>query len=563
MDRRINRAVAACICAVLLAPGMTLAAWIEDAQLRSVDAVFKSYGPQTPGCALGIFHDGRIAYARGYGMADLDHAIRITPGSLFDVGSVSKQFSAAAIVLLADEGRLSLNDDVRKYIPEMRNYGAPITLNELMWHTSGLRDYTDLLDLQGYGLEQVTTDEEALAAIVRQRGLEFPSGTQYEYSNTNYFLLSVIVKRVTGKTLAQFVKQNVFMPLGMTHTTYRTDYAMLIPNLAMGYAPAANGQFENSMSNWQQTGDGGVQLSIDDAIKWDENFYHPIVGGSRMVEQLRTPGHLANGKPLQYARGLFVGSYRGLPSISHGGAWIGYRAEFDRYPTVHTSVVVLCNSGGAHPGALAQDVADIVLKPFLKGAREGAVAAAYGNPIAARYVTGEYFDAIGGDVYRVTAHGSGIALETGGSSYPLRAVSRTAFQIGSTTVRFAIGSDGTAQALTLDAAGESTTARRYTPWKPQASELSGVTGEYYSPDLDTAWGLRAVGATLAVQPSRNLPSGAAGPLTPVLRDTFSDEGGGFTIRLDRNHSGAIDGFTLGAGRGLRSIEFTRAVRSRQ
>jgi CubicO group peptidase (beta-lactamase class C family) len=548
---------AAVLLALLTTTGAAPSSWLDSTQLRAVDAVFQSYSSHTPGCALGIYHDGSVAYARGYGMADLERPARITPDSLFDVGSVSKQFSAAAIVLLADAGKLSLNDDVRKYIPEMPNYGAPITLNELMWHTSGLRDYTDLLTLEGYGLEQATTDEQALASIVRQRGLEFPSGTQYEYSNTNYFLLSVIVKRVTGKTLAQFVEQRIFHPLHMTETTYRTDYAMLIPDRAMGYAPAEGGHFQNSMSNWQQTGDGGVQLSITDAIKWDENFYHPSVGGQRMIETLQTRGHLANGKRLSYARGLFIGSYRGLPMVYHGGAWIGYRAEFDRYPTVHTSIVLLCNSDAAHPAALAQQVADVVLKRYLNGAAGSSSSPVYANPIVARYLTGTYFDPIGGDIYRIAAHANGIALDAGGTSYPLRAVDRTTFQIGSTTVRFTLDSDGNATVLTLTAAGESTRAERYTAWKPVASDLSAATGEYHSADLDTTWRLRANNSTLVVEPSRNLPVGAAGPLTPILRDTFSYEGGGFTIRLERDSSGTITGFMLGAGRGLRALQFTR------
>ncbi len=256
------------------------AASITAGERARIDAVFKQYdAPDVPGCALGIFRDGRIAYARGYGMADLERNIHISPASVFEVGSTSKQFAAAAIALLANAGKLSFNDDVHKYIPELPDYGAPMTLNELMWHTSGLRDYTDLLELAGYGLEDVTTDAQALSLIARQRALEFPSGTQFEYSNTNYFLLSVIVKRVTGLTLSEFVRGRIFKPLGMTHTLYRTEYAMLIPNRAMGYGPAGNGHFKNSMSNWEQTGDGGVQISVEDAAKWDENFYHPLVGG--------------------------------------------------------------------------------------------------------------------------------------------------------------------------------------------------------------------------------------------------------------------------------------------
>ncbi|HZT13903.1 MAG TPA: serine hydrolase domain-containing protein, partial [Candidatus Baltobacteraceae bacterium] len=543
-------------CLALLVQAPVQAAWLDSAQIRSVDRVFRAYGPETPGCALGVFHNGAISYARGYGMADLERGVRITSDSLFDVGSVSKQFSAAAILLLADRGKLSLNDDVRKFIPEMPRYGAPITLNELMWHTSGLRDYTDLLELQGYGLEQRTTDDEALAAIVRQRGLEFPSGTQYEYSNTNYFLLSAIVKRVTGKTLALFVRDNVFTPLHMAHTMYRTDYAMLIPNRAMGYAPSG-GQYRNSMSNWEQTGDGGVQLSVNDAFRWDRNFYDPIVGGPRLIAQMETPGRLSNGTRLQYARGLFVGSYRGLRTVEHDGAWIGYRAAFERYPSVRTSVVVLCNSDDSHPSALARNVADIVLQPYLRAGAAGTRSDLGAHPIPPRYLTGSYFDSAGGDVYAIASKGDGIVLQLGETLYPLRPLSRTAFQVGSTTVRFSIGRDGFANALSLEAAGESTPAQRFTPWKPRPAELAGAAGEYTSADLGVTWRFSEEGSTLTLQPSRNLPDGAAGALTPLMRDTFSDGAGGFTIRFDRAAGGRIGGITLSAGRGLRSLRFTR------
>lgn len=522
-----------------------------------IDAVFKQYNaPNVPGCALGVFRNGGIAYARGYGMADLEHNVRITPASLFDVGSVSKQFAAAAITLLADEGKLAVTDDVRKYIPELPDYGAPITLNELMWHTSGLRDYTDLLDLEGYGLEQATTDDEALAAIVRQRHLEFPSGSRYEYSNTNYFLLSVIVKRVTGQTLAEFARRRIFLPLGMKQTVYRTDYAMLIPNRAMGYGPAGSGRFKNSMSNWEQTGDGAVQISIDDAAKWDENFYHPRVGGQHMVDQLQTPGHLANGTRLHYARGLDIGEYRGLRLVSHGGAWIGYRAEFDRYPTVHTSIVVFCNSDAATPATLAKNVADVVLKPYLAPVPVSVKHAISKNAIAARYLTGSYFDETGGDVYHVIARGNGVALDAGGASYPLTPTGGSSFRLGSTIVRFTIGKNGYATELHLNGGDDRTIARKFTRVTPTSAQLAGATGSYYSPELDVTWRLRTQGDTVALQPSRNLPEGAAGPLHPQLPDTFTSDGG-FLIRFTRDSAGAITGFSLSAGRGLRSLVFTR------
>ncbi|MGB6987240.1 MAG: serine hydrolase domain-containing protein [Candidatus Aquilonibacter sp.] len=522
-----------------------------------VDAVFKAYDSvRTPGCALGIFRDGVTAYARGYGMADLERDVHITPESVFEVGSTSKQFAAAAIALLVHDGKLSFSDDVRRYIPELPVYGKPITLNELMWHTSGLRDYTDLLELAGYGLEQATTDEQALALIVRQKSLEFPSGTRYEYSNTNYFLLSVIVKRVSGQTLAAFVQRRIFAPLGMMHTLYRTDYAMLIPNRAMGYAPAAGGDFKNSMSNWQQTGDGGVQISVQDALKWDENFYHPRVGGPWLVDQLQTTGHLANGKRLGYARGLFIGTYRGLRFVSHGGAWIGYRAAFDRYPSLHTSIVVFCNSDAAPAEALAKSVADVVLQSHLAPVATAPPARAK-SEISTQGLSGAYIDEAGGDVFHVVSSKGGIALVLSGNTYALAPVGPSSFRVGSTLVRFDVAKDGSATAMHVGSGDDEVIAQRFTPVTPAPEQLAGVAGTYYSPELDVTWTLGVSAGSVRLEPTRNLPDGAAGKLHPQMSDTFTSDGGGFLIRFTRDSAGAIDGFALSAGRGLRSLVFAR------
>ena len=261
---------------------------VSAADIAKIDALFAQYDkPSSPGCALGVMRNGRLAYARGYGMADIERKVPITPASLFDIASTSKQFSAAAVVLLALDGKLSLSDDVRKYVPELPDYGAPITIDHLLHHTSGLRDYIGLLSLAGIAYDQISTDEQTLAILARQRQLNFPTGTRHEYSNTGYFLLSVIVQRVSGQPMAKFSRERIFEPLGMTSTRIRDDYAMLIPGRALGYAPAEDGTFKLAIVNWQQTGDGAVQLSIEDALKWDENFYQPKLGGAAFVERLQ------------------------------------------------------------------------------------------------------------------------------------------------------------------------------------------------------------------------------------------------------------------------------------
>ena len=226
---------------------------IGPTERARIDSVFVDEDkPKVPGCALGVFIDDRVAYARGYGLADLERNVPITTASAFDIGSTLKQFTAATIALLVQDGKLSFGDDVRKYIPELPIYGAPITIDNLMHHTSGLRDYVGLVVLAGHSLEEATTDSQALALVVHQRHSNFPTGSRYEYSNTGYFLLSVIVQRVTGKPLADVERERIFEPLGMMETRVRNHFAMLIPNRALGYGPDGHGGFQNSMSNWSR-----------------------------------------------------------------------------------------------------------------------------------------------------------------------------------------------------------------------------------------------------------------------------------------------------------------------
>jgi CubicO group peptidase (beta-lactamase class C family) len=334
----------------------------------AVDEVFTDVAkPDTPGCALAVARDGQLIYAKGYGSANLEQRVPITPDSVFDIGSTSKQFSAASILLLEKQGKLSVNDDVRKYVPEIPDYGKKITILNLLNHTSGLRDYLALFELSGVNTDSVTTDEEALALIARQKGLDFDPGSEWLYSNSGFFLLSVIVKRVSGQTLREFAAENIFQPLAMNHTLYRDSHTLLIPSRALAYDPVEKtAAFTFDVSYFEQTGDGAVHTTVGDLLKWDENFYTAQVGGKPFLAELQTPGTLNNGKKLDYAKGLFIETYRGLPTVRHGGSWGGYRAELLRFPEQHFSVVCLCNRSDSEPEARAERVADIYLASLLK-----------------------------------------------------------------------------------------------------------------------------------------------------------------------------------------------------
>jgi CubicO group peptidase (beta-lactamase class C family) len=340
----------------------------EEKTSAAVDAVFTQYAMAgSPGCALGVYRDGKIVYSKGYGLANLEENVPITPQSVFDLGSTSKQFTAASILLLEHQGKLRLDDDIRKYLPELPDYGQKITILNLLNHTSGLRDYLVLMELAGIHLDGVTTDEDALELIARQKALNFTPGSEFLYSNTGYFLLSVIVKRVSGKTLREFAAENIFAPLEMSHTQYRDNHTALVLDRAMAYDKKEKGDGYNlDVSYFEQTGDGAVHTSVEDLQKWDENFYTGQVGGKELLAELQERGKLNNGIELEYAKGLFIADYRGLRTVSHGGAWGGYRAELVRFPGEHFSVACLCNLGNANPSKLAREVADVYLANLLK-----------------------------------------------------------------------------------------------------------------------------------------------------------------------------------------------------
>src|SRR3984893_16570209 len=365
-----RRALNALTAVVLLlcAAGAGHTATSDEKSAAAVDEVFSDLTkPGSPGCALAVYRDGRIIYAKGYGLANIEENVAIAPQSVFDIGSTSKQFSAASILLLEKQGKLSVHDDIRKYIPELPSYSQKISILHLLNHTSGLRDYLTLMELAGINVDSVTTDADALALITRQKSLNFAPGSDWLYSNTGFFLLSVIAQRASGKTLREFAAENIFAPLEMTHTQYRDSHTALIPDRAMAYDEQENKSgYKLNVSYFEQTGDGAVHTSVEDLLKWDENFYSPRVGGKEFLAEIQERGKLNNGKVLDYAKGLFVQDYRGLRTVSHGGSWGGYRVELLRFPDQHFSVACLCNVGNAGPTRRAHQVADIYLGNLMK-----------------------------------------------------------------------------------------------------------------------------------------------------------------------------------------------------
>src|SRR5215471_17230474 len=360
---------------------------LTPAMTKQVDEVFVKWDrTDFPGCALGVYRGGQVVYKHGYGMEDLNEDVHIAPGTVFHVASMSKQFTAASIVLLAQQGKLSLDDDVRKYIPELPDFGQKITIRNLVHHTSGLRDQWALLELAGWRYSQdLITNEDVMSLLTRQKELNFKPGERHLYSNTGYTLLGLIVKRVSGMSLREFTTKNIFEPLGMTRTHFRDDHAEIIKHNAVGYEQETGKPFEISITNFDTVGATSLHTTVEDLQRWDENFYQPRIGGAAFVRQMLERGKLNNGEQLDYAFGLAIGKDKGLPTVDHGGTDAGYRSDMIRYPEQHFSVAVLCNSAETDPSGLASQVADIVLAKEIKAAE----AATPAKVPAARSTTGE------------------------------------------------------------------------------------------------------------------------------------------------------------------------------
>lgn len=317
--------------------------------------------PGEPGCTVGVVKDGKLVHAQAFGLADVERNKPLDTHATFNLASVSKQFTAYAILLLQKDGKLKLDDPVVRYLPELAPSAQGVTLRHLMNHTGGLRDYIGLIAMEGRSGADGATIQEAMLALARQTRPNEKPGVEYEYSNTGYFLLGVVVARVSGQSLAKFSEQRIFRPLGMTHTSIVDRYPDGIATLARGYAHDG-ARFRIDETAWEQVGDGQVHSDLHDLALWDRNFYTGELGGRDLIRESIRVGVLNSGKAIEYAAGLRVATTRGLPTISHGGAWVGYRSQILRFPDERLTAIVLCNRDDANSGMLATSVAEIFLK---------------------------------------------------------------------------------------------------------------------------------------------------------------------------------------------------------
>jgi CubicO group peptidase (beta-lactamase class C family) len=534
---------------------------------KQVDKVFEKWNkPDLPGCALGIYKDGQIVYKRGYGMADLNDDVPITPATVFHVASMSKQFTAASIVLLAQQGKLSLDDDVRKYIPELPDFGERITIRHLVHHTSGLRDQWNLLDLAGwrYSLDLIT-DDDVMSVMTRQKDLNFKPGDKHVYCNTGYTLMGLIVKRASGMSLREFTTKNIFEPLGMTHTHFRDDHAEIIKHDALGYEQEGKDKpFRMSLTNFDTVGATSLHTTVEDLQLWDENFYHPRVGGQAFLQQMLERGNLNSGEQLDYAFGLVVGKYKGLPTVDHGGADAGYRSDLIRFPEQHFSAAVLCNSAETNPSRLTRQVADIVLAKDLKAPEPAAakeLVKSSGVPLTPEQmaaIAGTYWNRENDDFEKVLVKDGKLQINLSGDElHALKPAGEAHFHVADVPwgddvdIHFIVATAEKPQRLEQSfSAGKPNIFESAAAYTPTAAELAEYTGAYVSEEIDPVYRMVLQDGNLTLIRLKSKPDS----LRPAVRDVFTGDIG--TVRFTRDANQHISGFILNSGR-IQNFRFSK------
>lgn len=517
-----------------------------------IDKVFSWASPTAPGCACTVYQNGQLIANRAYGSADLERAVPISTASVFDAGSLRKQFIAAATLLLVEEGRLALTDDIRKYIKELPDYGHKITVDNLLTHTSGIRDWT--------GMQQLARDNpDALTLAFRQRGLNFVPGEEWGYSNSGYALMKEIVVRVSGVPFSAFTRKRLFEPLGMQSTGFREDLRESINNRALAY-DRVNGQWKTAMLLDNDRGGGGALFTTaEDLARWNEGLTGNRLG--RFVsEKLQEPAKLNNGRVLSYGRGLMLDTYRGTPEIWHSGSAEGYKSWLGRYPAFGLSIAIMCNSGdGTDRRAFARRIFDLLVTDT------SALKAEF-NPLPpvnniegldVNSKAGLYFNEKTGDPLRLVVFRDRLRVDNGPGFV---AVTKDHFKRWGVLLQFMSQDEFELNFLSPDwfelksMEGTVKRYRRAEPYAPTPAEMQAFTGRYESNEIGSVFQIAAGEGGLEVSlghaPDKKIP------FKTVSRDTF--QASQIFIHFVRNKQGKVIAFEF-SNPLVRKVKFTRLV----
>lgn len=518
-----------CLAALLI----LLATPVTGQDVAQLDATFDRWSGDRPGCALGVERAGSPTIMRAWGLAELEHRVPADPDTIYEAGSVSKQFTAAAILLLADDGLLTLDDDVRRWLPELPDYGRTITIRHLLNHTSGLRDWGAMVALEGWPRgSRATEQSQVLEVVARQGALNFEPGSEWLYSNSGYNLAAIIVARVSAQSFADFTRGRLFVPLGMTQTRWRDDFTAVVPGRAAAYAPAAGG-YRLAMPFENAHGNGGLLTTVGDLLIWNRALSS---GHANLSERLAEVGS-AGGRSTHYGLGLTRAVHEGQTEIAHGGATGGYRSWLARYPERGLSIALLCNAADASPEMLGRQVASLFL-PDQPEQPPYVPTAPVPEGLFASTRTGEPLG------LQMTPRGP--ALIPGNRL--LAPVAPGIWRIGADELRFQ--GDDRFERVTQD--GDRLIYERRDPVAPDVEALNAYVGTYVSDEARARWTLRVIEGRLVIDQSGTPPV----ILAPTYQDAFAASS--FSVRFERAPSGEVTTLRVNAGR-ARDVVFSRVA----
>ncbi|MFT4802553.1 MAG: CubicO group peptidase (beta-lactamase class C family) [Ulvibacter sp.] len=526
---------------------------------QAIDSIFTEWNKtDVPGCALGIIREGKLIYAKGYGMANMEYDIPNSASSVFRIGSTSKQFTAASIVLLAEKDKLSLDDNLKSLFPDFPEYAEKITIRHLLNHTSGIRDYLQISYLKGLGDDDYYTDDNVMKWLINQTDLNFAPGEEYIYSNSGYWLLGQIVKKVAGMNMSEFAQKEIFEPLGMDNTHFHNDHTQIVKNRASGYLPDGNVNYKISMTTLDIIGDGGIFTTINDIKKWDDAYYESNVLSQEFWNIMTQQGTLNNGEVIDYASGLMISKYKGLKTVRHGGAFVGFRAELLRFPEQKLSIAIFANRGDANPSRMANQVADIILKDKLieEVINEDKKVEIDGpkEEFQLSQLVGDY-EIQPGVIARFSIKNDSLnVLQTWNkSTYNIVKVSGNTFQISANenlSFSFSNLKEGFTQTLTILQGARETVAARKKEIDTSGINLKDYTGSFYSKELGVNYDFEIENEILIVR-IENTQSTIECTISDL--DQFSTELG--LVRFQRK-DGLIFGFELDSGR-VKNLKFKK------
>jgi len=511
---------------------------------RVFDRVTKAYVAPGPGCAAAVSIEGDTVFETAFGLAEIEHNVPNTPHTIFESGSVAKQFTAAALVMLQQEGKLRLEDPVQKYIPELPDYGAPLTIWHLLNHTAGLRDWGTVMSLTGSGRgDRVITQALALDVITHQRGLDFTPGSEYSYSNSGYNLAASIVERVSSQKFGTFLAERIFKPLGMNDSSVRDDYRRIVPRRAQAYSRQGTGPWRLDMPFMDVYGNGGILTTVGDWIKWNAMLDSRSLGAP-LVEAMETRGVLNDGRTIGYALGLEVGAYKGLKYVSHGGATAGYQTFLARYPDKKVSVAVMCNGTSPSAATITTSLADEIFGPLPAFPR-----------IESAKVPDDELKTFVGLWRNEKTHfpgrfviENGMTRWNGGRLFPQGGGQ---FIGGNNVLKFGFDKDGKPTSVdSVDDEGAVTHFSAEPEWAPTPSDLAALKGDWSSDEAGATFTLAVDGgkAFLKQRPATSLV------MQPLYRDHFAVPG--YVVWFTRDDAGTVNRMHVGASR-MRDMPFAR------